>query len=496
MKIVYLIIISFFLTAVILPGKPPQKQEKSSQDRLTYEVSVDAHLLPVFAVDKQGNPVYDLKKEDIRLYADNKPVEIIFFTTYRLEGQTTAQEKQPVSTVQAPLKPPERIVFLIIDDIISGLETIKPARTISMGIINNASPGDAFIILRSNPRTGLKYIIGPEKDKKELAKALAKLEKKSIMSRRRQLRRVIKEARLTVEHIPDQLKNEYEKSKSILTQMAEKRARLELKQYQDDVSTYARALQNLKYALKTITLPKTVFLVSASPMEFALGELPITYYRFLEDAAKEINYGGSLFYVINPIPHKSVQQRTKMKFMTDAVDSKCIHGRNLREIANNVKKNTAAYYEIAFYPGKKAGSKSRIRLECKRNDVELTTIGFSEKGIPYRQMNKKEKQMFALNIINGGSWSRMIGKVGKIKFKKIKNQTNTIQVKIPPAMRNRELDLFLVHIDPNTQLAKFSLEKKVMDAKANILVPVMPNRIAYFVIIEPQTTICIYNQVI
>ncbi len=78
-KIMYPSIIAL-LTLLLLPALEGQIKKKADRDdRLSYFVSVNAQLVPIYAVDKKGNPVFDLKKEEIQLYANEKPVEIIYF---------------------------------------------------------------------------------------------------------------------------------------------------------------------------------------------------------------------------------------------------------------------------------------------------------------------------------------------------------------------------------------------------------------------------------
>jgi hypothetical protein len=118
-------------------------------------------------------------------------------------------------------------------------------------------------------------------------------------------------------------------------------------------------------------------------------------------------------------------------------------------------------------------------------------------------MKPLEKKLFALNVVNGGSWSRMVARVGKINFESLVNNRNqaaprhliSIEVTIPPGMRDRKLDLFLVNIDPNTKKAMIGLNTKIVGEKENIRFPAQKNQKQYFVIIEPSQPLCIYNQV-
>ena len=466
--------------------------EKEAQllKRLEYELSVSAQLVPVFAVDKQGNPVYDLGKEEIELSADGRPADIIFFTRYRVEGHRQVKTEKDVKTPVA--KSPERVNFIIMDSLISNINTIGPARAVAMGIVKNASPGDSFVILESDQIGGFQYVIGPEKDKNKLAEALLEIEVRYMRRRVRIAADIIRNVQTSTGKAKGMAIREY--------MMDKNRAGRERERYRHDIEIFTRSLQQLKYALKTITLPKTVFLISAGQMNFALGEMPVTYYRFLEDAAKAVNYGGSMFYLINPLRIRSKSVSTTLKFMSDQVGGKFVSGQSIKEIVTSIKKSTSAYYELAFNPGKKADVRSRIRLKCKREGVKLSTINYSERSQPYHRMNFTEKKMFALNVVNGGSWSRMVARVGRIKYRASgetskEKSVKRIRLNIPPAMRNRSLDLFRIYTDPVTQKADIVFENLEMGETATFSIDTAEDKDNFFVIIEPTKPFCIYNQV-
>ncbi|HLP62072.1 MAG TPA: hypothetical protein VK186_24745, partial [Candidatus Deferrimicrobium sp.] len=332
------------------------------QERLEYELSVDVRLVPVFAVDSRGNPVYDLQKEEVELYAEGKPADIFYFNSYQVDAheKNNPDENEPATE---PVKSPERINFIILDTLLGNKNTMALNRAVALGIINNATPGDAFIILDSNQVRGLQYIIGPEKDKKVLTQALNEIEKLYIQ------RRVRMSADLLGEY--SKISGNAKEIMEAVWGAERETVKKEKEQYQSDIRILAQSLEQLKYAMKTITLPKTVFLITTGPMKDAIEGIPVTYYRFLEDAARAINLGGSMLVVINPLMSKSKSAGTELKFMTDEVGGKCINGANLDDIITKVKNSTSAYYELAFYPEQKNDPLSRIILKCKREGVEL-----------------------------------------------------------------------------------------------------------------------------
>ncbi|UCH95316.1 MAG: hypothetical protein JSV88_00335 [Candidatus Aminicenantes bacterium] len=473
-----ILLFSFFLIITLfLSG---QDQEDKLLKRLEYEVSVNAQLVPIFAMDSQGNPVYDLEKEEIELYADGKLAEIIYFARYQVE-----EDEEQI---------PGRINLIILDTLISNKNTMVPAQAIVMGIIDRASPGDAFVILESNQVTGFRYVIGPEKDKKKLSEAIKKIVKHYMR------RRVLLTMKLPkAEDYSDP--KAYELALRMYGLHYNKTQR-EREKYQRDIWIFSDSLKQLKYALKTITQPKTFYLISAGHIPGAMGNTA-TYYRFLEAAAKAINYGGCMFYLVNPLKQKYPTGGTGLKFMADEVGGKFITGTSTEDIVKKVKKSTSAYYELAFYLEKKPDKKNRIQLKCQRKGIELITINYSERSTPYHEMKPLEKKLFALNVVNGGSWSRMVARVGKVNYKTLSNdreqsknhQLKTIEITIPPTIRNRQLDFFLVNIDPKTQKANIGMTGKRVGKTETLRFQARANRKQYFVIIEPYQPFCIYNQV-
>ena len=482
------------MLTLFLPGQ--EEEENKLLKRLEYEVNVNVQLIPLFAVDSRGEPVYDLKKEEIRLQADDRTAEIIYFERYHVD-----EEEVPTSITGAPpgnipaAKSLRRIDLIILDSLISNKNTMVQTQDIARGIIDEASQGEAFVILECDQVGGLRYVIGPEKDKKILDEAI-----KNLVVRYIQRRAWLTAQFPQSEYYPDP--KAYDMAlRTFGRHYAD--SRQEEDRYRRDVRMFADALKQLKYALKTIVLPKTVFLVSAGPMPGALGNTT-TYYRFLEDAAKAINYGGSMLYVINPLKQKHFDQGTDLKFMADIVGGKFISGKSAKDIIKKIKKSTAAYYELAFPSHQDAGIRSRIRLECLRKNVDLITINYSERVRPYSKMDRVEKKMFALNVVEEGSWSRMVARVGRIDYQTLpqeealpgpaENPPKTAEITIPQSMRDRVLDFFLVKLDEKTEEAKILFSKKEVGEKEIIRFRDQEGLKQYFVIIDPSQPLCIYNQ--
>lgn len=162
----------------------PQEHKK-----LEYEVAVHAQIVPMFALDSQGNPIFDLKKEDLELWVNGKPYPIYLLTLHRFEYQEGSPEDQEagqsqVSTVPrgtptprkiSPITTPKRVIFLIIDIQHQHLKSLDRAKKITEQLIRESYPGDLFILLSYSEGPGLKYLGGIDQDKETLIQKLKQL---------------------------------------------------------------------------------------------------------------------------------------------------------------------------------------------------------------------------------------------------------------------------------------------------------------------------------
>ncbi|MCP5051987.1 MAG: hypothetical protein GY940_32765, partial [bacterium] len=118
------------------PSLSVQGQDKQVQDPLEHETGVRAQLVPIYAVDRDDRPVFDLKQEEIELYVNGKPFKIIFFNRYQLESGTEVESQAPAGTVKPKaIKAPERISFIIIDSMISNVNALGASRAVAWQLV-------------------------------------------------------------------------------------------------------------------------------------------------------------------------------------------------------------------------------------------------------------------------------------------------------------------------------------------------------------------------
>jgi hypothetical protein len=227
-------------------------------------------------------------------------------------------------------------------------------------------------------------------------------------------------------------------------------------------------------------------------------------FKDLEQIVQAINEGGSVLYTVNPGKMERDDEASgemSMRYLAHESGGQYIAGRDTKKLVKRLKDATAAYYELAFIPTPDMGKQIELKLTCKREGVKVNSFKQTSRSRPYFRMEPVEKKLFALNMVTGGSWSRIMGKVVRIKYTKLTAKQNAngetpakLDIPLPLKMQGRELDIFAIRIDPKTQKADIQLGTQKMNEKAELIINEQNDKQEYFVIIEPVFAYCIYNQ--
>jgi len=512
--------IVFCLTCLLSFGLFPGQTNQIEHDPLHYDVQVTAQVIPIFAVDKKGNPVYDLKQEEIELYINKKPYKILDFMSYQVIEEAEKKEdlnkadikEEQIQTVtgktgeeqvkrKIKIKSPERINFIILDGISNSKSGVRNGKKLAIEIIKSAGPADSIVLLQAAPRIGLRYLIGPEKDKTKLIRALDSIYKNPDWV-------TLVPYRSTARSMG---RRRDEGSTELLTSlnvMSNAEMSALIWGHKKQMEQFGKTIREFRYALKTIRLPKTVFLLSGGIQELSgdrnyYSNYNLTnYYIIMKQAAIDVNKGGSLLYLVNPIP-ETLKIRQALSVMSEVSNAKCVSGRDVIEMVKQLKNNTTAYYEVAFSHKPELGENFKIKIKCKRKGVRLNTLKYGEKAKPYAEMPKLQKELYALNVVTGGSWSRMVGKVKPTVYRKLQETTGKktiikkINVTIPRELIGKKLDVFTLNVDPATLKADIKVDRRRVGEKENLDVEVeaQKGKTQYIVIIEPEKTHCVFTRV-
>lgn len=525
-----LFFLTLFLLSPLTTQPSPLKETKNRETKdITHNVSVNLMLVPVFAVDTNGNPVLDLKKDDFVIHANNTPMEIADFIRFDFDYQKEVMEEITVKGKKVKAPQPSRAKFIIIDSVFNEFFAFKRAKTIAVDIIKNGAPDDMFIVLENRADGGLRHLGGPGMDKKTLIRQIKKLKLPSA--------KWSKSLHWCKEWDYEADEDNYNpiSVSATLENLSRNKKDMERQAYKNQVHHFSRTLAQFKYALKTVTRPKMVFLLSegiskAAFKNYQASEKVAGYGKFgsallrqapgvdkvnefrdqrlfkdLVRIVQAINEGGSVLYTVNPGKMERDDEASgemSMRFLAYESGGRYIAGRDTKKLVKRVKDATAAYYELAFVPTPDLGKRIELKLTCKRKGVNVNSFKQTSRSRPYFRMEPVEKKLFALNMVTGGSWSRIMGKVVRIKYKKyiarqaVENgRPAKLEIPLPLKMQGRELDIFAIRIDPRTQKADIQLATHKLSETAELIIKEQKDMQEYFVIIEPVFAYCVYNQI-
>lgn len=523
-----------FLLILFVRGGAAQ-QELEPNEREQHEVSVNVKLLPIFAVYRDGSPVFDLQAGELELFVNNKPVPISFFKRYDFAaGKIEKKIEQKEDG--------ERAVFIILDSMFNSNESFRRSRVIAVNLIKQGGPGDRFIVFENNLIGGLMRIAGPDEERETIIKKINQL-KKPVDQWASQLF----SSRDITNNIDFTLQLEERLETNVWESVRQMNLQSERLRYRHHAKQFSLMLARFQYILKTIDIPKVVFLISeglatgafnvdkSEGPDVLLDEARVLInndelrrYKFqsilvadennvseqnglyssnlfthLKEVVRAINYGGSMIYTVNPRRPNDTNDEAQagemsLRFLARESGGGYFAGSDPFALAKSLSQSTSAYYEMAFYNEPDAGEELNVRINCKREGVQVRTTTYTERSRNYSEMDQIQKKMFALNVIHGGGWSKHLGKVMPARFRKkensLKSESVQLDVALPKEMKNRLLDIFIINMDPVTREVDMKMDSTQARDWIQLKFNGQKDRQHYFVIIEPEKTYCLFNK--
>jgi VWFA-related protein len=157
----------------------PSAQEQQEKSDLQYEVAVTLKLVQVYVVDKKGNPVLDLRKEDFVLRDNGRAQAISEFERHSLNLPLPAAEPPPESVEPAPPQPARALLsrkfILLFDFAYNNPKGILKAREAALHFIDTQlRPTDEVAVLSYSGIKGLElweYLTADHKKVREVVEA-------------------------------------------------------------------------------------------------------------------------------------------------------------------------------------------------------------------------------------------------------------------------------------------------------------------------------------
>ncbi|MCK5222916.1 MAG: hypothetical protein KAR14_15110, partial [Candidatus Aminicenantes bacterium] len=435
------------------------------QDNLVEKVDVDWWVVPLFAVDKSGDSVTDLKKCDIQLLVNGKNVpEFLLMKRHFSVLDSGTEEKSKENFVEK-----EKIAFLIFDIAYSSKTNREKSKAVAADLISKSASSTRFVLMTVDPFVGLQYIFGPSGDKSILKKLI---DRKVIM---------LPDSRNPLKVIMNAKKAQIvgRKGRKYGT---DGRGRNEMSFHVSEVATilinanknFFFSFESLYYSLNQIRDNKFIFFFSEGLSALAakiathrIGE----FYKNLQKSAQYLGRSGSVIFIVDPsVPLNSGSGSDSLKTLAIESGGKYMRGTKAN-VSKRFEKMNRAYYELAFSSGETfKGKPLNIEIKPIREKVKIHSLRTLEKRKQYNDMNSIEKEVLVLNLLERNKYFRSPVKMTgfEILKKKNKKEFTELKIELPGKLKRKYIDIYFVYNDPENKI-EVSIETERKNISGNMI---------------------------
>ena len=432
----------------------------SAQEKVTEQVSIDWWVLPLFVVDKKGDPVLDLKDQNVELLVNNK--EVTGFTLYK---RAFTVEADGAKETPLPMEK-EKVVFLLFDTAFTTQENFERSKAVAKDMVQKADAATLFTVIAVDPMAGPVYGGGPSANKKAVIKMIEDNIKwapnsKSISAVLRATygTQVVgdKGGRLDggeLRYLGEQRSGGLRKSNK----------------------NYFQAFQTLYHALSSIKDNKFIYLFSEGISLFArqvLTKGKEEYWFFIKKTAGYLSRCGAVLFIVNPagavLNYRSLQSgENSLRFLAKESGGKYIEGEE-KHITGSIAMMNRAYYEVAFPDqGGAGGNIHKVAVRSLRKGVNIHTLRNLEKSKSYGEMNSLEKEVLVVTLLSPSPLFRAPLKTSHLDVEKSPGKEGELlyKIKLPVNFRQKSLELYRVKVDEYTNQANVKKKEFTSSGKS------------------------------
>lgn len=503
---VFLAIYLSFWFSLYSGHRAPQE----GQNKIVETVSVDWWQVPVFALDNDGNPVIDLKREDINVWVNGKKVEgFVFYKRDFYVTETIEQQVAAVPQKKRPQKGPNvkrKTIYLIFDLTLSSSACSGRAKHVARDIIAKARTETDFVLLTIEPFIGLRYVYGPTGDKDRLLELLAK------KVRSKPNKRVVAPSEVIASL------NQVDGSGRRQNQYNEKELNLgrstTASYYVRRSLGFFKAFESMYVSFNATNDNKFVYLFTEGLSEAFKDSIfggQTMFNKFLRKGADYLGRSGVVLFIVNPMgtvddtslsannspTFSSVDPKSgedSLRYLAEESGGKYLEGvkETIIQTLNNMHRS---YYEISFPDTDGiSGITRKISIKPVRKGITVHTLHSLEKSKKYTQLSRLEQELLALNLISRNSLLKSRIDITHARVTKMDANENgvTYTVKLPVDFLRKKLDLYKFWLKDEQQVTR--VEKQPLTPRKRKLVLTMPidtgkdtrGTMPYFALIDPD----------
>ncbi|GBC83795.1 hypothetical protein HRbin11_00213 [bacterium HR11] len=471
------------------------------------EETVEVHLqiIPFYVVDESGQPVLDLKPEEVQVLVDGKPYPLGHLDRYAfIQGLTSGDserpeasgndpsvERQPVSdTIGKPrleTNPSRRHVLLLFDLAFSSPRGFRISREVSLQTCERILDRDLVYLLVFSGTKGLQRLWGPVSGRDRVC---------DLLRRSLGLRRGVERAPSPDVDFPSEEGRNVESNITVSSELEDYvREAQTFNQwtYRDVAQRLAAAFKQLAASLRPVYGPKLLIYFSqgvrnnvyfaaayAEPVEQPIvpGQFPQLYgqddrlgssflYQDFEEAVRALAEAGVMVMVVNPEGYLTeagapLSGENSLRHIARVTSGLYVEGTQEKDIRQQVSQWTAAYYEAGIYLRHREykGKFHKVEVRLLRPGVRLWSLRGFRDPRPYRDFTPEERLSYAIQLIYRGvenltarpahaRWLPLNGRPGG----RISTEERFVwfEAEFQPEWKGKKLDIFSLTFDGDSQ---------------------------------------------
>ena len=433
-----------------------QQATEPSTNSFTHreEVDVELVIVPFYAIDGNGEPVFDLSREEIELTIDGEPVALDFFDAYGElpapePGGTALPSGDPDPSGAAPAASAtgagsaeternspatpssmgrSRHVFLLFDEMFTQPRAVPLVRRVAADLLAELPASDWLYVVKNHSQEGFRQTLGPVAADQRGRQAVGA----EISALRPDIHRALRVHADIQEKINHGQKFASDNVAAAYADAHQSRQA----EYASAATGLASSLESFAAFLQQIQGPKLVLFFSNGIHSRLYTEgtnrFPAVRNAF-EPSLRAIGRSGAMLLFVNTLAN--IQSgldentlfdveadptfvnsltfgETALEMMAQESGGRVVSHTNPERLASNLVRRTSAYYEAGFYPQQGLGgvrSKAVPEVVIHRPGVEVWSPRWLKTRRPFSELLPRERKFLITQLVLEGTADHQAG---------------------------------------------------------------------------------------
>lgn len=458
----------------------------------SFAESVDVELVtvPFYAVDAEGQPVFDLKPHEIDLRMEGRSVALDSFDRYgadspsRLErsglpGAGTEAQGEEAGRLLPSSRP--RHVFLLFDQAFLTARGLDASRRLARDVLPSLPAHDWLYLLRYHTQEGFQQEIGPVRASEE--------NKAVLLARTDELKPNVERVRLQADLQPiARGRREGGNVDAAYVDIHQ----IERANYRAEASAMCDALDTLAVFLRQVKGPKLVLYfsqgVDSALFEEGDGDRVSPLRTRYDRTMKALGESGAMMLFLNGVTHTEAGFDESTRFhheaeaqlvnnlgrgdsalqeMAEVSGGKVLAHTNLKTLGERLTSWVSAYYEVGYYPpaGLPRTGSSAVEIRVTRPGVEVWAPRWAKARRPFTELTDREKQFVVTDLVLRGPVSDAAREIDSWQLKRLDGQFSSeaaagklaFDLTWPRELRLLLVELYTVVLETGAEPGDFKL---------------------------------------